>query len=459
MNWPTPQDYNEAVQNPHLCFTDKELSQGEVETNSLGLPKAMTGAFASVYKIYKGDTAWAVRCFLTNRPLQKRRYELLSEFISFDKLNCTVPFYYIDDGIKVQGQWYPILKMQWIDGPTFGQFIDENYSDSQKIKSLRQQFNEMVNEIEKAGVAHGDLQHGNIIVTDNGLRLVDYDALFVPALKGEVSFEFGHPNFQHPDRKPEHFDPSVDNFSTWLIDASLLAIMVDPRLYKLLDGGDDNIIFKQRDLASPDTSDAFHLLLDHPVSEVRYFTSLLVRMLWASPESIPPLNCSQAELDLLPTIEPTTITAKKTEDATLLTTEGLDSSSLTGKTSVQKASGLTTTALPGSGLAGTRFNIILEQNRATSGKVSELSLSLRSKTLMFMRHLENDVKSGADRGWRSINPSGWLTGRLTTGDRAVSTGEYKQASQAYLDAYHALRLVIDVRDQQIGFFDSLISWL
>ena len=38
MSWPDPNDYNEAIQNPPLCFRDDELRQGQTELSALGLP-------------------------------------------------------------------------------------------------------------------------------------------------------------------------------------------------------------------------------------------------------------------------------------------------------------------------------------------------------------------------------------------------------------------------------------
>ena len=53
MNWPTPQDYREAVQAPGLAFADPDLRAARAETDRLGLPRPVTGGFASVYKQFK----------------------------------------------------------------------------------------------------------------------------------------------------------------------------------------------------------------------------------------------------------------------------------------------------------------------------------------------------------------------------------------------------------------------
>lgn len=300
--WPTPQDYNEAIQSPLACFSDPDLKIGTVETNMLGLPRAMTGAFASVYRINSNGKAWAVRCFLTSRLDQKDRYRHISDFVLFDDLDCTIDFHFVEQGINVKGKWYPCLKMPWVSGDTLDVYLAKNYKTPGQMKKLLEDFHKMVDSLECAGVGHGDMQHGNIIVTEAGLRLVDYDALYVPALLGRKSLELGHPNYQHPDRNEHQFDPDVDNFSCWLIHTSLLALAIDPGLYEQFDGGDECILFRRTDLARPEESKLFEALLNHPSASIRDTTSILRRMLWASPLSIPILDCPPECFDLLPDV-------------------------------------------------------------------------------------------------------------------------------------------------------------
>ncbi len=300
--WPTPQDYNEAIQSPLACFSDPDLKIGTVETNMLGLPRAMTGAFASVYRINSNNKSWAVRCFLTSRLDQKDRYRHISDFVLFDDLDCTIDFHFVEQGINVKGKWYPCLKMPWVSGDTLDVYLAKNYKTPGQMKKLLEDFHKMVDSLECAGVGHGDMQHGNIIVTEAGLRLVDYDALYVPALLGRKSLELGHPNYQHPDRNEHHFDPDVDNFSCWLIHTSLLALAIDPGLYEQFNGGDECILFRRTDLARPEESKLFEALLNHPSASIRDTTSILRRMLWASPLSIPILDCPPECFDLLPNV-------------------------------------------------------------------------------------------------------------------------------------------------------------
>lgn len=103
--WPTPQDYNEALQTPNWCFSDPVLKEGVPELDALGLPKPNSGAFASVYKIQCGQHSYAIRCFLNNIQDQADRYKKISEFILSDDLPYTVPFEYQERGICINGQW------------------------------------------------------------------------------------------------------------------------------------------------------------------------------------------------------------------------------------------------------------------------------------------------------------------------------------------------------------------
>src|SRR5215470_2409943 len=111
MPWPTPQDYNEAVQNPWLNLRDRVLMSGKVELNAMGLPRPMTGAFATVYRINCEDRPFAIKLFIRQIIDQQSRYAQLSVSMSSKDLPYIVGFDYQPNGILVHGTWYPILKM------------------------------------------------------------------------------------------------------------------------------------------------------------------------------------------------------------------------------------------------------------------------------------------------------------------------------------------------------------
>ena len=72
----------------------------------------------------------------------------------------------------------------------------------------------LLDDLQSVKVAHGDLQHGNVLVmADGSLRLIDYDGMWVPKLKGQKSNEIGHPDYQSPLRSEKDFHPDIDAFA------------------------------------------------------------------------------------------------------------------------------------------------------------------------------------------------------------------------------------------------------
>lgn len=291
MAWPTPQDYNEAVQNPHLNFSDAELKIGELELTPMGLPRVTSGAFASVYRVMTGKRDVAVRCFLYNISDQQRRYAAISEFLRSDDLDCTVDFDYVPQGVRVQGAWYPVLKMEWVSGMTLDAWMRANLENSVAVARLRDSFKDMVMQMRRDGIAHGDLQHGNLIVkSDGAIRLVDYDGLFVPALAGLESNETGHRNYQHPLRAKEHFGPYLDNFSAWSIFTSLFCLSRDPSLMQKVKGGDESLLFRQYDYKNPTRSRTFATLEEHDDAEIRSIARKFRSLLSLAPDMVPAID-------------------------------------------------------------------------------------------------------------------------------------------------------------------------
>ena len=190
MPWPLSQDYNEAVQNPKYCFADPELQQGEAVTNALGIPQPRSGNFADVYEVRcpKTQTHWAVKCFTREVPGLRDRYREVSRHLDQARLPFAVECKYLEQGILIRGHWYPILKMRWVQGYALNEFVKRGVDKPDVLNALAQIWLRMVRELRQAGIAHGDLQHGNVLLVVNpqtgavGPKLIDYDGMWVPAL-------------------------------------------------------------------------------------------------------------------------------------------------------------------------------------------------------------------------------------------------------------------------------------
>jgi tRNA A-37 threonylcarbamoyl transferase component Bud32 len=311
MDWPTPQDYNEAMQAPWLSLNDRALKSGKPALDVLGLPRPMTGAFASVYRLDCDGRSYAVKLFLRKVLDQQQRYAELSNSINSKELLYTVGFQYQPEGVNIRGANYPILKMEWVEGENLDQFVGNHISEPRVLSILLHRFRKMINKLQTSGVAHGDLQHGNILVKESDLKLVDYDGMYVSKLKGLHSNELGHPNFQHPGRNSAHFGSYLDNFSAWVIQTSLLCLSVDPSLWDKLNGGDDCLLFRRKDFEQQQASDTFRLLESHESEQIRVNAKLLRYMLMYPPEQVPVLDENIMHVGHLPAIRPTEIVFDK----------------------------------------------------------------------------------------------------------------------------------------------------
>src|SRR5438105_9120604 len=187
MGWPQPTDYNEALQNPRACFADAELRQGEAEADALGLPRARSGNFADVYRVHCAATGntWAVKCFTRQAAGLHARYQAVHEYLRGADLAFMVDFDYLDQGVRVRGAWYPVLKMRWVEGLTLSEFLREYADKPSVLERLAHLWAKLARQLRGAAVAHGDLQHGNVLLVPAtkaqalALRLIDYDGLYV----------------------------------------------------------------------------------------------------------------------------------------------------------------------------------------------------------------------------------------------------------------------------------------
>ncbi len=274
MAWPEPTEYHEAIQSPQLCFADDELRHGQPVTNALGLPVACAGNFALVYQVTGASgQSWAVKCFIREAPARQQRYQAISEHLRQAALPFMVDFGYLEQGIRVGGQWYPAVKMRWVEGFTLNALLRDHTDRPQVLQRLAQMWLPLAQKLRRAGIAHADLQHGNVLLVPSqkaatvDLRLIDYDGMFVPALAQTPSGELGHPNYQHPERLAAGtYHAEVDRFAHLVIYTALRCLPVGGKaLWQKYDNA-ENLLFREQDFKEPASSKLFAELweLDDP---------------------------------------------------------------------------------------------------------------------------------------------------------------------------------------------------
>ena len=285
MFWPSLVDYSDAIQSPAVNLRDPELAEAEVATDHLGLPRVASGNFASVYRLNRGDESWAVKCFFRNIPERHERYRKISEAVQHASVPYLIPCDYQDEGIYIGSDWYPILKMPWVEGVHLNQFLVEHLDHPGVLRKVAQVWLSMLRGLRGAGIAHGDLQHGNVLIVGDRLRLVDYDGMYVPALEGAKSLELGHPEYQHP-RRGGAFGPHLDRFPGLVIYTALRALSYEPRLWTPTDSG-ENLLFRRSDYEAPSESKLFATLRQCPQEEVRALAEQVQKACSVAPDAVP----------------------------------------------------------------------------------------------------------------------------------------------------------------------------
>lgn len=263
MPYPSLEQYNQAFSAHSTLLTDPELRSGVLAKSGLGLPLAISGGFALTYTISTSRSKFAVRCFHRESKGLERRYAAISKKLASLRSPYFLDFQFQPQGIRVDGAAYPVVKMAWASGATLGEFLEDNLRNPAALGRLADSLAQLAAYLQKEGIAHGDLQSGNLMVGRDGssVQLIDYDGMFVDEIKDLGSAELGHVNFQHPQRKSLNpFDSSLDRFSLIALTLSIRALQADSSLWDKTNSEADAILFRANDFLDPGSSSAFALV-------------------------------------------------------------------------------------------------------------------------------------------------------------------------------------------------------
>ena len=250
--FPAAGDYYKAVQAPARVFTVPELQSAQFVWDALG-PTLARGSSAVVFQATVAGSPRAVRCYIRNDASSRDRYSALSAYLASHDLSPYVSgTTWLDSAIRVKGETWPVLQMGWIDGRTLNEYVDFLVAGGNiaALATLAARWREMIALLQESDFAHGDLQHGNVLVDQDGqLRLVDFDGVWIPQLAGAAPpTEYGHPNYQRPGL--HQWGRWLDTFSALVIYLSLVALSKDPALWLALYNS-KNLLFQKNDFFAP----------------------------------------------------------------------------------------------------------------------------------------------------------------------------------------------------------------
>ncbi len=298
-SWPLISDFSRVLQNPQVAFRDPDLRASTVETNHLGQPKARAGNFATVYRGYRPDgREFAIRVFNRRQDERLEHYQTISKYLEARAVSSIVRFEYDERGIRsaTDGKLYPLLIMEWVPGITLFEWVRDRCREGyvEALQIAADVWLHVVRELARHDIVHGDLQHGNVMVSPEGhFKLVDYDCMCVPSLIGRRNLETGLPPYQHPGRNADTIlFPGLDNFAALYIYVALRALAAAPYLWITYvdQPGYDRILFREQDFQAPANSSLYRELMQSPDEQVRDLVHYLFELTRHDLHDVPPVD-------------------------------------------------------------------------------------------------------------------------------------------------------------------------
>lgn len=254
------QDILTSIKNLDLFLKVPALKGAKARINKNGNPFVYVGGFNMVFQLTHKSKKWAFRVWHVPMGENEERYLKISKYLTSKKLPYFAEFIYDEKGILINGELVDTIRMEWLDGMLFKEYIEKNLANSSLLVSLAYNFLKMCQDLRDNQISHGDLQEGNILVTEKGdIKLVDYDSICIPEIESQKELVTGLKGYQHPSRfKSGKATLKADYFSELIIYLSILGIAEKQELWDKYQVKDTQyLLFSETDFEDLENSNIY----------------------------------------------------------------------------------------------------------------------------------------------------------------------------------------------------------
>lgn len=304
-NMPSRTEIVTAMSND-VCHKADELKGGSVIKKGSRVVQ-YAGGYNNVFPyIDKVGKKVAVRCWCADIDQAKERCQRIADFLKKDTSRYFVNFKYVDNALLIAGALHPVVVMDWVDGQTLKNYVNEQKPSKAVFLDLAAKFLDMVKYLHSQNIAHGDLQHGNIMVRPDGsLVLIDYDSMYIDSLNGFTDVVKGLPGYQHPARDMNRLlNPKLDYFSELVIYLSLHIFAEHPELWDEYVDTED-LLFSMNDFADLKQSKLYKEFVNSTNTTISLLMKRLEEAL--AKDDINKLDPIESLLDAEPKVRPSTV--------------------------------------------------------------------------------------------------------------------------------------------------------
>lgn len=200
------------------------LPEITLEQTPYGTPELVCGGNAVVFFARCKQRSVCLKCYGRNSRARQKLYLALGRY---DLSAFTGEFHYYPDELTVftadECDRYDVMVAERLRGTTLEMRVATlcRSHNAVALDDLCRAFYSFAYALLQQPWAHGDIKPDNIIVTDRGIKLIDFDAAFVPELAGSTAIETGSPEYNSPMRDTSMYDKHIDDWGLAIISLNL----------------------------------------------------------------------------------------------------------------------------------------------------------------------------------------------------------------------------------------------